>query len=357
MSCTVTFRIHMSATQWGESVGIVGNTDTLSYWGKTNPTALIPSPYPFWTVTLPLKPNTSVEYKYVIVRDGKLIQWEELSSAMNRKLQTGNPGTFITIDDGSFGEDTKTIIMESQNVSDIESEFESNSSDAIEQDINDMNTESNSLNEVENTVHESTMTSEICPLISSLVDVDHNKITSIIEDENESLVSTPDTELEVDIGISFTKTSELESFSDETDVSTEQAEEDIGTDHSHHSWNSEYEKLEFSSEEIHGENDEKKVDETELCNDTDSDTWSCESAKVQSGENDEHEANSTTSTDSHVHSSAEHVEPVIMNLHCNEEICWEHEPVKGTAIVGTLLMVYASGMFLSAASHALNITW
>lgn len=82
-------------TKWGEEVAIVGSWNA---WNKNQFTLLhtTPSIFPAWQTTLSL-PNANaeeaIEYKYVIVKNGRIEKWEGSGSRCNRvtTLSKGNP--------------------------------------------------------------------------------------------------------------------------------------------------------------------------------------------------------------------------------------------------------------------------
>lgn len=68
------------ATEWGQTVKVVGNVAALGGWDVAKGVKLSASGYtsanPLWSITVPIKAGTAVQYKFVRVgADGK-VQWE-----------------------------------------------------------------------------------------------------------------------------------------------------------------------------------------------------------------------------------------------------------------------------------------
>jgi glucoamylase len=82
----VTFNAKV-ATQWGQTVKVVGSAAEVGSWNVGNAVALSASGYtaanPLWSITVPMKAGTTVQYKYVKVGSDGSVQWE---SDPNRSL-------------------------------------------------------------------------------------------------------------------------------------------------------------------------------------------------------------------------------------------------------------------------------
>lgn len=67
-------------TQWGQTVKVVGNVAQLGNWDVAKAPALSASDYtaqnPVWRGSVTLPAGSAVEYKYVVVEDGKSTVWE-----------------------------------------------------------------------------------------------------------------------------------------------------------------------------------------------------------------------------------------------------------------------------------------
>lgn len=85
---TLNLSVKCDATSWGEQVAVVGSWNS---WNKREFTKLSTSPqtFPKWTTHLQLsdtQANGSVEYKYVIVKDGSIARWEGDGGRNNRVI-------------------------------------------------------------------------------------------------------------------------------------------------------------------------------------------------------------------------------------------------------------------------------
>lgn len=89
----VTFRAKV-ATEWGQSVKVVGNVPQLGDWNVAKAPRLSASAYtssnPLWTITVPLKAGQEVQYKFVRVENDGSAQWE---SDPNRNLTVSSSST------------------------------------------------------------------------------------------------------------------------------------------------------------------------------------------------------------------------------------------------------------------------
>lgn len=113
MVVTVVLRVRASPTDWGLSLGVVGNLPSLSAWGTDVSPLALHAAGDVFTRTLSLPAQTAVEYKYVLVDDGKIVRWEHLhqkTAAINRTLDTGADGDTIVVDDGIFGNDGQQVV-------------------------------------------------------------------------------------------------------------------------------------------------------------------------------------------------------------------------------------------------------
>lgn len=112
MTCRVTFKVRAMCTEWGETLGIVGDSEILSSWGtgETGVQSLTPSPYPIWHKSLTIPAHTHIQYKYVVVQEQgerNITKWEDLQidghHHQNRTVDTGKDGIEMEVDDGEFG--------------------------------------------------------------------------------------------------------------------------------------------------------------------------------------------------------------------------------------------------------------
>lgn len=114
MVVTVVLRVRAAPSDWGLSLCVVGNLPSLSSWGTMDvPSLPLHSAGEVFTRTLSLPANMDVEYKYVLVDDGKIVRWEELQqprAGVNRKLYTGEEGDTVVVDDGIFGNDEQKVV-------------------------------------------------------------------------------------------------------------------------------------------------------------------------------------------------------------------------------------------------------
>ena len=82
-------------TKFGERVGLIGSMQLLGHWdtAKAVPLNTSPQTYPVWTIRIDLPRDKIVEYKYVIIQDGKQgvktkVNWEILPPNINRIANT-----------------------------------------------------------------------------------------------------------------------------------------------------------------------------------------------------------------------------------------------------------------------------
>lgn len=78
-------RVSCRDTVPGEAVAAIGSW---SAWDKHRPAVLstTANTFPKWTASVPLPTSASVEYKYVIIRDGHVIRWEKGPKGVNREV-------------------------------------------------------------------------------------------------------------------------------------------------------------------------------------------------------------------------------------------------------------------------------
>ncbi|KAF8654629.1 hypothetical protein AX16_003510 [Volvariella volvacea WC 439] len=86
---SVTFSVN-AETVWGENIFLVGSISQLANWNPASALALSPASYPVWTVTVPLPPNTTFQYKFIRKKPDGSIVWE---SDPNRQATTSASGT------------------------------------------------------------------------------------------------------------------------------------------------------------------------------------------------------------------------------------------------------------------------
>ena len=108
MSTLLTVRVRASTGDQDSGVFLVGDLPQLSEWG-----ALTPLPLSFadgaFTTTIALPAHTELQYKYVVACNGTVVIWEG-PPFLNRKLKTGEQGTAMDVDDGSFGSDQHAAV-------------------------------------------------------------------------------------------------------------------------------------------------------------------------------------------------------------------------------------------------------
>ncbi|KAL2017274.1 hypothetical protein VTK56DRAFT_2343 [Thermocarpiscus australiensis] len=88
----VTFNVR-AATQLGETIKVAGSVPELGGWEVDKAVELSPSGYtasdPLWSITVPLRAGSVVEYKYVNVQADGSVRWE---SDPNRSFAVPGPG-------------------------------------------------------------------------------------------------------------------------------------------------------------------------------------------------------------------------------------------------------------------------
>ena len=97
-------RVRCGSTEWGDAVGVLGEWNS---WSKCDMTLLYTnsSKLPEWTAQVGVPPSfagRSVEYKYVIARNGAVREWEPIPHGGNRVAILPNEGS-VAINDGYFG--------------------------------------------------------------------------------------------------------------------------------------------------------------------------------------------------------------------------------------------------------------
>ncbi|KAK4122603.1 carbohydrate-binding module family 20 protein [Parathielavia appendiculata] len=89
----VTFNARV-ATQWGQTVKVVGSSAEVGGWNVGKAVSLSASGYtagnPLWSITVPMRAGAAVQYKYVKVNSDGSVQWE---SDPNRSLTVAAAAT------------------------------------------------------------------------------------------------------------------------------------------------------------------------------------------------------------------------------------------------------------------------
>lgn len=93
---SIQWSVRCDATQWGESVAVIGSFNA---WNKGQLVHLTTNPqsYPTWTVSHQVAAG-NIEYKYVIAKDGGISRWEA-NSTTNRRLTVGDSDSRTKIND------------------------------------------------------------------------------------------------------------------------------------------------------------------------------------------------------------------------------------------------------------------
>ncbi|GAB1313339.1 glycoside hydrolase 15 protein [Madurella fahalii] len=88
----VTFN-ERATTEWGQTIKIVGSVPELGNWNVNNAVGLSASGYsgnnPLWSITVPMRAGTVVEYKYINVQADGSVRWE---SDPNRRFTVPGAG-------------------------------------------------------------------------------------------------------------------------------------------------------------------------------------------------------------------------------------------------------------------------
>lgn len=97
-------------TSFGESMYVLGNAKELGNWQLPGATALTTDAghYPVWTskpVTITASLPLTLEYKYVKVRDGRLVQWEPIQGNHRIDIQCQPASLLVTADIWSLQSD------------------------------------------------------------------------------------------------------------------------------------------------------------------------------------------------------------------------------------------------------------
>ncbi|XP_041052234.1 starch-binding domain-containing protein 1 isoform X1 [Carcharodon carcharias] len=82
---SVNFNVHYITSSSAQILAVTGNHECLGQWEKYVP--LKPNKDGFWSSPILLPVNSRIEWKYVVVEDGKICRWEE---CFNRALETGH---------------------------------------------------------------------------------------------------------------------------------------------------------------------------------------------------------------------------------------------------------------------------
>lgn len=87
-------------TSLGESIYVLGSTKELGNWHLAGALALTTNAhtYPLWTSAAATLPAMTLDYKYVKVRDGRLIQWEQFEGNRRIELQPSSSPVLLTAD-------------------------------------------------------------------------------------------------------------------------------------------------------------------------------------------------------------------------------------------------------------------
>ncbi|XP_067894605.1 starch-binding domain-containing protein 1 [Heterodontus francisci] len=81
----VSFNVHYITCSNSQILAVIGNHECLGQWENYVP--LKPNKDGFWSNSILLPMNSRIEWKYVMVEDGKIRRWEE---CLNRVLETGH---------------------------------------------------------------------------------------------------------------------------------------------------------------------------------------------------------------------------------------------------------------------------
>ncbi|XP_043551482.1 uncharacterized protein stbd1 [Chiloscyllium plagiosum] len=82
---SVNFNVHYITYLHSQILAVTGNHECLGQWERYVP--LKPVKDGFWSNSILLPMNSKIEWKYVVVEDGKICRWEE---CFNRILETGH---------------------------------------------------------------------------------------------------------------------------------------------------------------------------------------------------------------------------------------------------------------------------
>ncbi|XP_038647635.1 uncharacterized protein stbd1 [Scyliorhinus canicula] len=82
---SVNFNVHYVICSSAQTLAVTGNHECLGQWEKYVP--LKPNKDGFWSNSILLPMNSWIEWKYVVVEDGKICRWEE---CLNRIMETGH---------------------------------------------------------------------------------------------------------------------------------------------------------------------------------------------------------------------------------------------------------------------------
>jgi hypothetical protein len=89
----------------GEAIFITGNIPSLGNWSIENSERMITNnqDYPLWISkeNIIARQNSEIQYKYLIFKDGKFVQWEKKENNANRKVKVGNDFRLVINDRGS----------------------------------------------------------------------------------------------------------------------------------------------------------------------------------------------------------------------------------------------------------------
>ena len=86
---SVTFNEYATTT-FGTNVYITGNVAGLGNWKPATARELSSASYPFWSITLTLPANTTIDYKYIKKDSSGNVTWE---NGANRRIITGTAGS------------------------------------------------------------------------------------------------------------------------------------------------------------------------------------------------------------------------------------------------------------------------
>jgi trehalose 6-phosphate synthase/phosphatase len=103
-NCLVQFKFSRQ-TFPGEEIHITGNIPSLGNWSIENSERMITNnqDYPLWKSkeNIIARQNSEIQYKYLIFKDGKFVQWEKTENNANRRVKVGNYFRLVINDPGS----------------------------------------------------------------------------------------------------------------------------------------------------------------------------------------------------------------------------------------------------------------
>ena len=185
-------------TSPGEEIFITGSTPSLGNWNIDQSERMVTSSneYPLWKSKENIKvaQNSEIQYKYLIFKNGKFLQWEKTENNQNRKIKVNNYFRLVVLDPGSKIEKytpafvTSSPTQSNDSISDMDFEFNKDFNIKNDSDINDNNNSELNEDELQNVLPELNYDDSINVDIAENIDVNYDDRSSVNNSTDDIIV-------------------------------------------------------------------------------------------------------------------------------------------------------------------------